>query len=194
LARATASRSGLRRHRHRLRRFAGSPGAVVPRAFRETETAERWRVDRVGSRKAGHAYAHDGARPWEAGSHALPVTARAPFPDPPPPPPPGVASQVGKIARGVSGHFRRCAGSRGVARVQLDRSTPLGRWPCRESLRTRTGSVQLGIINALSTIIPEEKMRKCRSVGLQGPVRCPLARRIYESGMIAARSMSQPSR
>ena len=183
MARATASRSAAR-SRAELPPSPSPPplcgfaGAVVPRAFRETETPGPGGSIGSGSRKAGRAYAHDGARPWEAGTHtplpcprALLSTARLLLlllllP---------ASRHRSAIARGVSGRFLCCACSRGVERVQFDRSTPLSGWSCTrdhtgKSLRTRAGSVQLGVINGEVPLFPR---RECGSaVPLVCSARC----------------------
>ena len=180
MARATASRSAAR-SRAELPPSPSPPplcgfaGAVVPRAFRETETPGPGGSIGSGSRKAGRAYAHDGARPWEAGTHtplpcprALLSTARLLLLLP-------ASRHRSAIARGVSGRFLCCACSRGVERVQFDRSTPLSGWSCTrdhtgKSLRTRTGSVQLGVINGEVPLLPR---RECGSaVPLVCSARC----------------------
>ena len=179
MARATASRplgrsirGSLRRHR--LRRFAGSrgPWSLAHSVRRRPPNAGGSTGSAHG--KKGRAYAHDGARPWEAGTHtplpcprALLSTARLLLLP--------VSRHRSAIARGVSGRFLCCACSRGVERAQFDRSTPLSGWSCTrdhtgKSLRTRTGSVQLGVINGEVPLLPR---RECGSaVPLVCSARC----------------------
>ena len=166
-------RGSLRRHR--LRRFAGSrgPWSLAHSVRRRPPNAGGSTGSAHG--KKGRAYAHDGARPCRC-PDARPSRDRARSFRPthlllllP------ASRHRSAIARGVSGRFLCCACSRGVERVQFDRSTPLSGWSCTrdhtgKSLRTRTGSVQLGVINGEVPLLPR---RECGSaVPLVCSARC----------------------